>query len=97
LTDADVLVSVRVPPDAAVWMNGAKTQQTGPRREFQSSGLIPGRSYTYTIRAEWLGPDGKTVFMERKLSVQGGERRTVDLLAPAPAEEGGPGLAIGGR
>jgi uncharacterized protein (TIGR03000 family) len=84
LTDSDVLINVRVPADATVWMNGAPTNQTGGRREFISSGLQPGRTYTFSIRAQWTGPDGKVIAQERQVSVQGGERRNVDFFAPAP-------------
>jgi uncharacterized protein (TIGR03000 family) len=80
LTDTNVLFSVRVPSDAIVWFNGFKTDQTGPRREFASAGLAPGRTYTFDIRARWTGQDGKIVDVDRRISVQGGERRTVDFL-----------------
>jgi uncharacterized protein (TIGR03000 family) len=86
LTETDVLLSVRVPPDAVVQVNGAKTTQSGPRREFLSSGLSPGRTYTFTVSARWAGPNGEPVELERRLSVQGGERRAVDFLMPAPPQ-----------
>jgi uncharacterized protein (TIGR03000 family) len=85
LTDTDVLLSIRVPPDAIVLINGTKTTQQGPRREFMSSGLTPGRTYTFSIRARWTGPDGQAIQREQRLAVQGGERRTVDFLMPASA------------
>jgi uncharacterized protein (TIGR03000 family) len=85
LTEADVLLSVRVPPDAIVQVNGVKTTQTGPRRELMSSGLLPGRSYTFTISAQWTGPNGDTVEVQRRIAVQGGERRTIDFLLSSPA------------
>jgi uncharacterized protein (TIGR03000 family) len=96
LTDTDVLLSIRVPPDAIVQINGTKTTQNGPRREFMSSGLTPGRTYTFSIRAQWTGPDGHAMEREQRLAVQGGERRTIDFLMPAapsndvsPASGGG--------
>jgi uncharacterized protein (TIGR03000 family) len=85
LTDTDVLLSIRVPPEAVVRINGEQTAQVGPRREFISSGLAPGRSYTFVVTARWTGPDGLLVDLERRIPVQGGERRTVDFLtSPAP-------------
>jgi uncharacterized protein (TIGR03000 family) len=87
LTDSDVLLSIHVPPDALVRINGTPTTENGPRREFVSSGLAPGRSYTFLLTAKWTGPDGQVVELERRLSVQGGERRNVDFTAPSlPAE-----------
>ena len=81
LSAGDVLIGIRVPADAAVWINGTRTGQSGPRREFLSSGLAPGRSYTFDISACWAGPAGKLVESEKRLTVRGGERRTVDLTA----------------
>jgi uncharacterized protein (TIGR03000 family) len=83
LTERDVLLSVRVPPDAIVRINGVQTTQSGPRREFVSSGLAPGRTYTFAISARWTDPNGETVQVERRIPVQGGERRAVDFLMPA--------------
>jgi uncharacterized protein (TIGR03000 family) len=84
LTDSDVLLNVRVPVTAKVWVNGEPTTQTGPAREFISSGLTPGRNYTYTIKAEW-NEAGRTVDRTMKVPVQGGERRTVDFLTASNA------------
>jgi uncharacterized protein (TIGR03000 family) len=59
LTDSDMLLSIRVPPDAIVQINGEQTSQNGPRREYLSSGLSPGRTYTFVVTAQWTGPEGK--------------------------------------
>jgi uncharacterized protein (TIGR03000 family) len=82
LNESNVLFSVRVPADAQVWINETITSQTGPRREFVSSGLLPGKTYTFTIRAQWTGPDGKPTAQERRVTVQGGERRAIDFTGP---------------
>jgi uncharacterized protein (TIGR03000 family) len=87
LTDSDVLLSIHVPPDAVVQINGKQTTQNGPRREFMSSGLSPGRSYTFVVGARWMGSNGQAVELERRLQVQGGERRNVDFIQPAPPAE----------
>jgi uncharacterized protein (TIGR03000 family) len=79
--DSEVTLVLRTPADATVWINGVKTTQTGARREFVSSGLAAGRSYTFDIRAEWLGADGKLAAAWRRLPVQAGERRLVDLTS----------------
>jgi uncharacterized protein (TIGR03000 family) len=84
LTDGDALLNIRVPPDAVVRINGRQTTQNGPRREFVSSGLAPGRTYTFVVTAHWAGPDGRAVEQEQRVHVQGGERRNVDFLAPPP-------------
>jgi uncharacterized protein (TIGR03000 family) len=74
-----VLLSIRVPADATVRINGVPTTQMGPRREFMSSGLSPGRTYTFVVTAHWTESSGKPVALERRISVQGGERRNVDF------------------
>jgi uncharacterized protein (TIGR03000 family) len=81
LTIGDVVIRVHVPPTATVWINGARTTQAGELREFMSSDLAPGRTYTYTVRAKWS--DGQFDFDQtRKVKVQGGEVRMVDFAAP---------------
>ena len=84
LTDTDVLLSIRVPPNAVVRINGEKTNQNGPRREFMSSGLSPGLTYPFVVTAQWTAPNGQTVDLQRCVHVQGGERRTIDFLTPSP-------------
>jgi uncharacterized protein (TIGR03000 family) len=81
---ADVTLDIRTPADASVWINGIKTNQTGPSREFVSSGLDAGRKYTFDIRAQWTTADGKPVDTNRHVHVQAGERCTIDLTTPSP-------------
>jgi uncharacterized protein (TIGR03000 family) len=83
LTDMDVLLSIRVPADAIVRINGEQTSQQGPRREFASSGLVPGRCYTFVVSARWAGANGQAMEREQRIQVRGGERRTVDFLTPS--------------
>jgi uncharacterized protein (TIGR03000 family) len=82
-----VALSIRVPPDAVVRINGRPTTQNGPRREFLSSGLVPGSTYTFVLTARWTGSDGQPVEREQRVQLQGGERRNVDFLAPPPPAE----------
>jgi uncharacterized protein (TIGR03000 family) len=90
LTDADALLSIRVPPNAAVRINGVLTTQNGSRREFVSSGLSPGRTYTFVVTAQWMEPSGHAVKLEKRIHVQGGERRNVDFLTPSPPAQDAP-------
>ena len=46
------LLTIWVPYDAKVTINGIKTKSTGSRRQFVSYGLKPGYNYTYEITAE---------------------------------------------
>ncbi len=45
-------LTVWVPYDAKVVINGRETRSTGSRRQFYSSGLTPGLTYTYVVRAQ---------------------------------------------
>jgi uncharacterized protein (TIGR03000 family) len=46
------LLTVWVPYDAKVTVNGIETKSTGSRRQFVSYGLKPGLSYKYVVKAE---------------------------------------------
>jgi uncharacterized protein (TIGR03000 family) len=80
----DVSLMIHTPPESTVWINGIKTTQTGSSREFVSTGLVPGRTYTYEIRALWTDSDGKTKDHERRIPVQAGEKRIIDFTLPSP-------------
>ena len=45
-------LTVLVPSDAKVIINGLETRSTGSRRQFYSLGLKPGLTYAYVVRAE---------------------------------------------
>jgi len=66
-------VEVRVPADATLWIEGAKTKQTGDDRIFESPPLEQGKTYTYDIKAEFMR-DGKKVTMTKTLEVRPGGR-----------------------
>ncbi len=51
MDDSGVL-TVWVPYDAKVTVNGQETHSAGSRRQFISYGLQPGLSYKYVVRAE---------------------------------------------
>lgn len=84
VTRNDVSLMIHTPTDATVWINGVKSTQTGASRDFTSAGLVPGRSYTYEVRAQWTVSEGKTMDVERHIVVQAGERRVIDFTLPAP-------------
>jgi uncharacterized protein (TIGR03000 family) len=58
--DASGVLTVWVPYDAKVTVNGLVTKSTGSRRQFVSFGLKPGLSYKYVVKAEVIR-EGKTV------------------------------------
>lgn len=89
-----VILTVVVPTaDAQVWFGDTATTQQGTQRLFQSPALEPGKNFSYTIKARWMD-NGQVVDRERKLSVQAGQRVTVNFrdtaAEPAPAPDGIP-------
>jgi uncharacterized protein (TIGR03000 family) len=81
-----VLMNVRVPADAQIWVDGQKTSQTGSFRQFESPPLNPDREYTYHIRAQWR-ENGREVTRNRDLRVHAGDRLTVDLRHAAGTDQ----------
>ena len=76
------LLAIRVPDSAKVFVNGYETKSTGPYRQFVSSGLDAGKSYSYEVRAEL---DGQVA--TKLVSVQTGQRAnlTFDFADPVSA------------
>jgi uncharacterized protein (TIGR03000 family) len=69
-------ISVLVPADARVFVNGNLTKSTGTNRQYVSRGLVAGQSYTYELRMEYT-VDGKTEVENKTVRLIAGER--VDL------------------
>ena len=67
------LLTVWVPYDAKVTVNGLATRSTGSRRQFVSHGLKPGFTYTYDVVAEVVR-DGRVVRDSRTITLTAGER-----------------------
>jgi uncharacterized protein (TIGR03000 family) len=76
-----VRINVRVPVDAEVWVEGARTTQAGRMRRFVSPPLDPDRNYTYTVRARWHDNDDVEVDRTRKVQVSAGDAITVNFLS----------------
>ncbi len=71
-----VLISVNVPADAKVFVNGNPTRSTGSSRQFISRGLQAGRQYTYELRAE-VAVNGQTVTDTQVVQLTAGEQTKV--------------------
>jgi uncharacterized protein (TIGR03000 family) len=67
-----VILNVRVPNEAKVFVNGMATTSTGSDRRFVSNGLEPGFSYTYELRAE-VERDGRMVTETKEIKVVAGQ------------------------
>jgi uncharacterized protein (TIGR03000 family) len=84
---ADGLLSVSVPDDAKIYVNGQATSSTGDLRQYISRDLATGYNYTYEVRAEAIR-DGRTVEQVKKIDLRAGEtaRLAFDLGGNSSAE-----------
>jgi uncharacterized protein (TIGR03000 family) len=84
--DADAtMISVMVPEDADVYVNGYRTQSGGMRRRFVSSGLQAGRKYAFEVRVV-AQRDGREVSDSQVLQVMAGERNELAFNLPTTTE-----------
>jgi uncharacterized protein (TIGR03000 family) len=82
-------MTVRVPAEAEVWLQGMKASQTGSERVFVSPPLRPGPEYAYEIRARWRQADGREADWTRRVRVRAGEQLKIDFLA-SPSDQASP-------
>jgi uncharacterized protein (TIGR03000 family) len=76
-----VSLRVYVPSNAQLFVEGARTQQGGEVRRFQSPPLAVGQNYVYTLRITWM-EGGQERSAEKKVNVRPGQETVVDLRAP---------------
>jgi uncharacterized protein (TIGR03000 family) len=77
-TEAPAQLTVSVPADAQVWVEGTKTNSTGPVRYFQSPPLDPNSKYQYEVRATWT-ENGHEVTQTQQVPVTAGARARADF------------------
>jgi uncharacterized protein (TIGR03000 family) len=73
---APARITVRLPADAKLSIDGVACPLTSGTRSFDTPDLQPGKSYAYTLKAE-IVRDGKARAESRKVMVQAGEKLTV--------------------
>jgi uncharacterized protein (TIGR03000 family) len=79
IPDAAVL-TVEVPEDAVVYLQGQKMTSRGTSRQYFSPQLEAGRQYTYHLRAVWT-VDGKPIERSMDVPVKAGDTPRVAFLA----------------
>lgn len=85
-TRADsALLTVYVPYDARVFVNGLETKAVGSRRQYVSYGLAPGFRYKYEVRAE-IVRDGKRVEEVQTIFLTAGAKDGLAFGFNKPAE-----------
>lgn len=82
-----VVLTVSVPYDAKVTINGKPTKSTGNSRQFFCDGLLPGYTYTFEVKAEVVR-NGKAVTEMQTVSPTAGEEGRVALRFNIPGIEG---------
>lgn len=70
------LLTIWVPFDAKVTINGHETTSTGSQREYMSNNLRPGFTYNYEIHAQ-IVRDGRVIEEVRAVSLRAGGRKGV--------------------
>lgn len=71
-------ITVQVPPDATVLVNGVRMSQTGTVRQYVTPPLEGGYQYSYEVRASWMTPAGP-INNSRTVWVDPGDNVVVDL------------------
>jgi uncharacterized protein (TIGR03000 family) len=71
-------LTVSVPPDAQVFINGRATKSAGDHRSFVSGGLAYGYGYEYVVQAR-IVRDGKTIDDSRTVILRPGDWKAVGL------------------
>jgi uncharacterized protein (TIGR03000 family) len=85
--DSSGVLTVWVPYDAKVIVNGLETRSTGSRRQFISYGLKPGLSYKYVIKAEVVR-NGTVVADTRSVTLTAGQVTAIAFgFNATPAEQ----------
>jgi len=94
--DRPVLLTLVVPPNAEVWIDGKKTTMSGTVRQFVSPALKSGKNYLYTLRVHWQR-NNKDVEETRSLTVQAGDAVRLDYLGQGAGYTMTPALSTGER
>lgn len=72
-------LTVAVPSDAKLYVNGKLTKSKGTVRQFVSRGLKANKEYKFDIRAELAAADGQRMVEEKTVVVTGGQREDLNF------------------
>jgi uncharacterized protein (TIGR03000 family) len=79
-TDTKARITLVVPSDAEVYIDGKAMTQTGSERQFVTPSLEKGSTYNYSIRAVWT-QDGRAIETTRTVRFQAGSKVRVDFTS----------------
>ncbi|MFN3193675.1 MAG: TIGR03000 domain-containing protein [Aureliella sp.] len=74
-----VYLTVAVPSEAKVFVNGKETTSTGAVRQFVSRGLKPDKTYKFQVRAEVPSVDGELMTEVQDVVVSAGDSQNVQF------------------
>ena len=74
--DAEITITVRLPADAVLEIDGHKTDSAGALRTFQTPPLPAAKEYTYTLKAVSKGKE-----VTREIKIAHGAENSFDLRA----------------
>lgn len=83
--DDSGLLTIYVPADATVTINGLPTKSVGTRREYVSYGLQSGLQYRYTVTAV-VERDGKAYEETREVILTAGDKKGIAFSFQLPSE-----------
>jgi uncharacterized protein (TIGR03000 family) len=79
------VITVKVPADAVVTIDGKPTTQKGPERVFITPPLDPKLSYALEFTATWKDKEQKSV--KRIVEFKAGQSKRVDFTQPEPPKD----------
>lgn len=75
-TSADATLTINVPAEAKIFVNGVATRSTGGNRRYVSRGLEVGNRYTYEVRAEMVR-NGERVQETQTVQLEAGKSASI--------------------
>jgi uncharacterized protein (TIGR03000 family) len=81
---APASITVRLPAEARLWVDGVYCPLVSDTRTFQTPRLQPGQQYAYTMKAELIR-DGRTVTQNQRVLMSAGRQVEVTFGELAPA------------
>ena len=77
-------ITLRVPEDAEVWIQGKKMDEKGTERRFNLASLDPGSTHDYDIRVTWTD-NGQKKSDTTRLNVRAGDQQSITYIAALAA------------
>src|SRR5262249_49731986 len=85
-TAAPATLVVTLPADAKLSIDDYVTNSTSEQRTFQSPPLTPGKTYSYTLKAEIMRGN-KPQVVTKEVTIRAGEETPVSIEFPAAASQ----------